>query len=351
MGDALEKLRELAPESVHACVTDPPYGISFMGKEWDYDVPSIELWHEIHRVLKPGAHLLSFGGTRTWHRIALNIESAGFEIRDTICWLYGTGFPKSLNVSKAVEKIDATLAGKWNDWGTALKPAFEPILVVRKLLNGTVSEGVIAHGTGALNVGATRIAYDGPVKNTERQDTIEKTNPGGWREVKRTPNRPATPTAAGRFPANVIVDEVAAEMLDEQSLAGGMHSAGKARKAGESDQDGVGGLFGVGNHDGNGARFGDTGGASRFFYCAKASRSERGKGNTHPTVKPLKLMSYLVRLVTPPGGTVLDPFAGSGTTLVAAASQGFQYIGIELNPAYAKMAEERIRGTQLEAPT
>ena len=333
LGDCLEVLKTLEADSIDACVTDPPYGLSFMGKRWDYDVPSVDVWREVMRVLKPGAHLLSFGGTRTYHRMVVNIEDAGFEIRDQIQWLYGSGFPKSLDVSKAIDKaagvqFDArpasgvgfmtpdgkggynttknqlTRAGEstdaakqWDGWGTALKPANEPIVVARKPLSEkTVAANVLKWGTGALNIERCRVGETVETWPKSRSYAPGQIQPGGVGETQKTGNIPN-----GRWPANLIFDEEAGKMLDEQS-----------------------------------------GGASRFFYAAKASRKERGEGNNHPTVKPISLMRYLVRLVTPPGGIVMDPFMGSGTTGIAAKAEGFGFVGIEREPEYMKIAEARI---------
>ena len=387
-GDCVEVMAGMEPNSVDAVVCDPPYGLEFMGKEWDAldaGLPQEQVWkgrrggghvgtddtkpssrHHVHfggkpqgfkrcakcgkrafsgtpceceqpewvmeyaekapssairmqrwheqwaraayRVLKPGGHLLAFGGSRTYHRMACAVEDAGFEIRDQIMWLYGSGFPKSLN-----------LHGEHEGWGTALKPAHEPIVVARKPLIGTVAANVLKHGTGALNVDGCRVGTEIPPElraGQARLGTFERTDM-------------VTPEREGRWPANVILDEDAGAMLDEQQE-----------------------------------------GASRFFYCPKASRKEREAGceahpevvakrtqdggddtrgrptprnrNHHPTVKPVALMRYLIRLVTPPGGTVLDPFLGSGTTLMAAALEGVDAIGIEREAEYVEIAKARV---------
>jgi len=335
-GDCLDVLRTIPDSTVAAIVTDPPYGLGFMGKAWD-DLPPGEEWaRECLRVLKPGGHLLAFGGARTWHRLAVAVEDAGFEVRDSIAWLYGSGFPKSLDVSKAIDKAavhgtrpslynqddsydvaaPATPAAQqWQGWGTALKPAFEPIVVARKPLVGTVAANVLAHGTGALNVDATRVGLDGekPPTGSGGPNTGASMEGGVMRGVGGN----VTP-ASGRWPANVLLDGDAAAELDEQS--------------------------------------GDTGGASRFFptfrYQAKAPTRERVKvgGVAHPTVKPLALMRWLVRLVTPPGGLVLDPFAGSGTTVEAALLEGVQCIAVEREAEYLPLIADRIE-RQGGAPT
>lgn len=342
-GDSLEILKSFDENSVDSVVTDPPYGLKFMAKKWDYDVPSIELWKEVLRVLKPGGHLLSFGGTRTYHRMVVNIEDAGFEIRDQIMWLYGSGFPKSLNISKSIDKkfgalktqgkgfVSAghdgrkaemkqdlnfrsdygyvhkhttDLAKQWDGFGTALKPANEPIVMARKPLSEkTIVANVLKWGTGGINIDGCRVEVDSSDPN-HRKATGENGNSESMFGVGNS-KRPAT-LSQGRFPANIILDEEAGALLDEQS--------------GESQK----------------------GGASRFFYCAKAGKKERGPDNNHPTVKPIKLMSYLVRLVTPPSGIVLDPFMGSGSTGIAAKNEGFGFIGIEREAEYIEIARHRI---------
>lgn len=354
LGDCLEKLKELEPNSVESIVTDPPYGLKFMGKKWDYAVPSVAIWSEINRVLKPGAHILSFGGTRTYHRLVVNIEDAGLEIRDQIQWIYGSGFPKSHNIKD----------GEFKGWGTALKPANEPIVVARKPLEGTVAQNVSKWGTGAINVDGGRIGNESRFNPPRGVD-------GPTNSMNSLGHGPGS-HVQGRWPANVIFDEEAAAMLDAQTQH--LHGAWSARGKGQAKQTNDGGLFGIGNHEGNGMRFGDSGGASRFFYVAKASKRERNAGlegmpkkkndyqressvlsksgnelgkttpneNFHPTVKPIKLMEYLIKLVTPPNGTVLDPFMGSGSTGVAAKNLGFKFIGIELNEEYFEIAKRRV---------
>ena len=399
LGDSLHKLSDLPTCTVDAVVTDPPYGLAFMGKRWDYDVPSVELWREVWRVMKPGAHLLSFGGTRTYHRMVCAIEDAGFEIRDQVMWIYGSGFPKSLDVSKAIDKaagaerevigvagksgsgrtaMDAgtrsgDLAGeyystapateaakRWQGWGTALKPANEPIVLARKPLEKglTVAENVLKWGTGALNVDASRIA--GVKPQVTRSASAFLAHHDG---------RLSGPPEQGRWPANVLFDEAAAAVLDEQS---GVSKSPKKRKVFSSANAVYGDYSNELQYADDG--FGDCGGASRFFYVAKASKRERHAGlefadkpltkhdarpqdwenadwksrggNHHPTVKPVKLMEYLVRMITPPGGIVLDPFMGSGTTGCAAARLGFQFIGIEREPEYIEIARKRIEHWQ-----
>lgn len=409
-GKALDVLRTLADGSVDCCVTDPPYELTtgkkggtgaaslnlnspagrarigtggFMGKAWDATgiAHSVELWAECLRVLKPGGHLLAFGGTRTWHRLAVAVEDAGFEIRDSIAWLYGSGFPKSLDVSKAIDKAagadrapstvlgcsarrpqmktkdvnayhdgvgnassallstPATPGGvKWDGWGTALKPAFEPIVMGRKPLVGTVAANVITHGTGALNIDGCRVGQPSRSPSASGWTAAANGEFLGVAESVYTPNQ------AGRWPANVALDEDQAAALDAQTgiLASGVMHA-KTIRADRDPQ--VYGRF-TGNATSNGT-YGDSGGASRFLYVAKASSAERptAGGTAHPTVKPLTLMRWLCRLVTPPGGTILEPFAGSGTTVEAALSEGFKCIAIEREASYLPLIQARIART------
>jgi DNA modification methylase len=481
-GDCIEAMRELADDSIDAIVCDPPYGLEFMGKEWDgadgfrrslnpADVgrdnafgrasrtsPEYRAGHlfqewstlwcvEALRVLKPGGHLLAFGGTRTWHRLAVAVEDAGFEIRDSIAWLYGSGFPKSLDVSKAIDKMDAAeerrsraleftafvrgsgltaqeidrltgtnmgghylttlsqpaiatadlfdmlrphlpevperieelvrqrtveskdfaarrvtgvqqgaMAGwamdgttkfvdrnltephtpeaeQWQGWGTALKPAFEPVVVGRKPFRGTVAANVLAHGTGALNIDGCRIGAGTGEPKPEyvpnNGNAVYGSGMGGG----------AWANTAGRWPANVVLDESQAAALDEQSGT----STAKPHRRNAPKAAGTYGAFAGDDEQRDGPS--DSGGASRFFYCAKAPKKERpvtDEGISHATVKPLTLMRWLVRLVTPPGGVVLDPFAGSGTTVEAALLEGFRVIGIERETDYLPMIQQRI---------
>ncbi|WP_369913944.1 site-specific DNA-methyltransferase [Xanthomonas sp. NCPPB 3005] len=363
VGDCLEVMRGIAADSVDAIVTDPPYGLSFMGKHWDYDVPSVEVWAECLRVLKPGGHLLAFAGTRTQHRMAVRIEDAGFEIRDMIAWIYGSGFPKSHN-----------LAGAHEGWGTALKPALEPITVARKPLSGTVAANVLAHGTGALNIDECRVGWPGGV-------APEIGTPGWGGPAKKLTAVPgqdgetverSTPSQLGRWPANLIHDgseEVLAAFPAAKGQQGDLRRHAKCRQS----RNGIfGGMRPALDHF---ARIETETSAARFFYCAKASKADRDAGlvgfetraagmvsntsgqhmtrrdegyevtpraNNHPTVKPTDLMRYLCRLVTPAGGLVLDPFMGSGSTGRGAVLEGFRFVGIELDPAYAAIAEARI---------
>jgi hypothetical protein len=388
-GDCREVMATLDAESVDAIVCDPPYGLSFMGKGWDHGVPGVEFWIEAMRLAKPGAHLLAFGGTRTYHRLACAIEDAGWEIRDCVMWVYGSGFPKSHDVSKAIDKAagaerevvgtytmpaDSTAPGyaasngggfgegflehghrsitapatdaarQWSGWGTALKPAHEPIIVARKPLVGTVAENVLRHGTGAINVDGCRVEANwendpskrgfgyGVMKQGERGKFAERAN-GEWGHkdsVQWTPTQ-------GRWPANLIhdgSDEVVG--LFPETKSGGL--PGVAYETNAKPGDGWGGI----GDGGSGTCYADTGSAARFFYCAKASKADRGDDNRHPTVKPTALMRYLCRLVTPPGGVVLDPFTGSGSTGKGAVLEGFRFIGIEREAEYVEIAKARI---------
>lgn len=382
LADCLVALKAMPDNSVDSIVTDPPYGLSFMGKRWDYDVPSVEIWAECLRVLKPGGHLLAFAGTRTQHRMAVRIEDAGFEIRDMIAWVYGSGFPKSMDVSKAIDKAagieredkfegafsrragptgnkkcdvcgkwlvsgspckcprpqdepTTDAARQWQGWGTALKPSLEPVTVARKPLAGTVAENVLAHGTGALNIDGCRIDATGDAQLAEKYASVQN---AGRREnnVYGSDSRDragAAPHQAGRFPANLIHD-------GSEEVAGLFPQTGKSTGGGKKNGDKFGGGYAPPDEDAIG--YGDAGSAARFFYCAKASKKDRGEGNVHPTVKPTELMRYLCRLVTPPGGTVLDPFMGSGSTGKAALLEGFVFIGIESEQESFDTAAARI---------
>jgi site-specific DNA-methyltransferase (adenine-specific) len=517
-------MKTLADNSVDAVVTDPPYGLAFMNKKWDYDVPSVDIWREVYRVLKPGGHVLSFGGTRTYHRMVVNIEDAGFEIRDQVMWIYGSGFPKSHNVSKAIDKMagvkgetyvdedflrrnptdnddgvfDSGLrdgvagairtrpatpeAKQWDGWGSALKPANEPICLARKPLEKglTLAENVLKYGTGAINIDGTRIGTDTITISHKKGNSFSQSYKAKGQKAQHSHYS----QVQGRWPANVLFDERAAEMLDAQSGELGLSKGGS--RGGKRTQS-----FGMGAQD-IPLGFNDSGGASRFFYVAKASKSERNRGldssflvwendawekqdlksaltamlelvkdtsadiladdsswstdiyghsiseqypkgmiftistvlktitelktsnvslnlntresiqdairtieanglslaesvsfinqlelnttsektayllgvvraalptllqikdaaktnNFHSTVKPIKLMEYLITLITPPNGTILDPFAGSGSTLVAAKNLNFNFVGIERDPEYHAIAQKRIEHTK-----
>jgi DNA modification methylase len=368
-GDCREILATLPANCVDSVVTDPPYGLKFMGKKWDYDVPGVEVWKEALRVLKPGGHLLIFAGTRTQHRMAVNIEDAGFEIRDMIAWVYGSGFPKSLDVSKAIDKaagaerevvgknptyrkdqVDAPslslqrnpditapatdAARQWNGWGTALKPALEPITVARKPFKGTVAGNVLEHGTGALNIDGCRVGTESPEPRNAPKKIIRGGRFHSGAEAKKEMSH-YNPTK-GRWPANLIHDgsEEVVGLFPETKSGGGNGARSACPNTYMSGDN-----YARTTTNGQPA---SSGSAARFFYCAKASRKERGEGNTHPTVKPLALMRYLVRLVTPPGGVVLDPFMGSGTTLVAAKNLGHKAIGVDIEERSCEIAAKRL---------
>jgi site-specific DNA-methyltransferase (adenine-specific) len=327
----LAELPRLDGASIDAVVTDPPYELGFMGKKWDASgiAYSVDLWREVLRVLKPGGHLLAFGGTRTYHRMACAIEDAGFEVRDSLHWIYGTGFPKSLNLG--------------DGRGTALKPGHEPIVLARKPLDGTVAANVQEHGTGALNIDGCRI---GTETITQRQKDMSVYHGNRLAAGASTHANGTTTTTVGRWPANVLLDEDAAGELDAQS---GTLKSGAWNGVTNCATEGVAkGRERERVRDDRGA---DSGGASRFFYVAKPSRKERDRGcehleaeNNHPTVKPVGLMRYLCRLVIPPAGIVLDPFAGSGTTIIAALAEGFRAVGIEREAQYVDIAKARIAG-------
>lgn len=412
-GNNLEILPTIPDHTFDAIITDPPYELGFMGKKWDASgiAYNVTLWAECLRVLKPGGHLLAFGGTRTYHRMACAIEDAGFEIRDSIHWIYGSGFPKSLDVSKAIDKqagaerkvvghgtsgkilrangqnerpyqqgqerithnitAPATDAAKrWEGWGTALKPAHEPIVLARKPFTGTVANNVLEHGTGALNIDACRIGFQSEADERESKDKNRHadfgTEPGGnnvYGDYSMVPRTNYDPS--GRWPANVIHDgsDDVIEGFPHTKATGSGKVSGHRRGGGDGFSVGLSGTKRAA--DG----FSDSGSASRFFastpytdldgnsfiYCAKPGRKERNAGldnqNTHPTVKPIALMRYLIRLVTPPNGTILDPFAGSGTTLTAATLEGIHSVGIELTEDYIPIIKARTKWAAEQPPT
>ena len=419
--DCMEAMRNMADNSIDAVVTDPPYGLvsiqkrfgkkgsapaqfgkdgsfarlskGFMGKEWDGSgiEYSVEFWSEVLRVLKPGGYLLSFGGSRTYHRMACAIEDAGFEIRDQIMWIYGSGFPKSLDIGKAIDKMQGNEreqytapiaypdsdcwgvpnhnskgtkgmfldAGKvsangivkrsrgtseYEGWGTALKPAHEPICMARKPLGEkTVASNVLKYGTGGINIDGCRICTDEKLNGGRYADLpdLPDGNAYGCGINKRSKQEFVQPQ--GRFPANVIHDgsDEVVGMFPNTKSGNAVIGTGKGFAENPS---------GIASTGIIASCFGDEGSASRFFYCAKASKSERGENNNHPTVKPIALMRYLCKLVTPPAGIVLDPFMGSGSTGVAAKIEGFSFIGIEREADYCKIAEARIEAAEEEKP-
>jgi len=396
-GDCLKVLPTLEENSVDSIVTDPPYELGFMGKKWDATgiAFNVDVWREAYRVLKPGGHLLAFSGSRTYHRMAVAIEDAGFEIRDQIMWVYGSGFPKSMAIDKQLDKHlgverevvgrnpnsrenstkDNTLfesgtvgktdyitkpsseeAKKWEGWGTALKPAHEPIVLARKPLEGTVVNNILKHGVGGINIDDSRVPGEEiPINKLEMWSGFgEKVKPEYEQEMNNK----------GRFPANLIHDgsEEVTELFPRAK--GGAYPA-KRGKA-------VATTFASGQETEGGFRaMGDDGSAARFFYCAKANKRDRNDGldgfevkrpdtrtktgmgtfdekgvaaqsNHHPTVKPIALMQYLVRLITPPTGIVLDPFMGSGSTGKACMYEGFSFIGIDQSEEYVKISQARI---------
>lgn len=399
-GSNLDVLPTLPDNSIDAIVTDPPYELGFMGKSWDSTgiAYNVALWKECLRVLKPGGHLLAFSGSRTYHRMTCAIEDAGFEVRDQMMWVYGSGFPKSLNVAKAVDahircggsssrklrqteqetggesyelkgvnngilgekktwdrkewKPATEQAKPWEGWGTALKPAHEPICLARKPLDGTVANNVIKWGVGGLNIDATRVCIE--CGNDDATELLDKCMDCMEEEPQ------------GRFPANLMHDG-SQEVLDLFPQSNG---GAAPKKANDINTLYEGGWKGVNREER--IEYG-KGSAARFFYCPKASKSDRDEGcegepiktlhrvdigsslendprwkpierkNNHPTVKPTELMRYLCRLITPPGGTVLDPFNGSGSTGKAAVLEGFNYVGIEMNPEYVAISEARIK--------
>ena len=362
---------------VDLVLTDPPYELGFMGKEWDKQGVSFraETWRIIKDSCKPGTMMLCFGGTRTWHRIAVAIEDAGWEIRDTLMWLYGQGFPKSLDISKAIDKVKGEYvkgevlpssrttgasttgiattfrekiaanpqspeAQLWDGYGTALKPAFEPIILAMKPLDGTFANNALKYGVAGLNIDGSRISIEDNtgVWGTSNKACTPTFNASEGQHEFRSSQHPQ-----GRYPANLILDEEAAQMLDEQSgrLTSG---TGAVKKQTANGHQGV--VYGTENRPAGtpNIEYGDSGGASRFFYCAKASKSERGEGNDHPTVKPLALIRYLCNLLKPPAaGIMLDPFMGSGSTLLECQELGIKAIGIDIGEHNCEIAAKRMR--------
>lgn len=416
LGDCIEVMKSLPDNSVDTIITDPPYGLSFMGKKWDYDVPSIEIWQECLRILKPGGTALIFAGSRTQHRMACNVEDAGFILKDCLMWLYGSGFPKATDISKQLDKghkrkvvgkksyttpkadnsiqansygisggslksgqkaerlqeditIPTTPEAKlWNGWKShGLKPAYEPIIVAMKPNEGTYAENALKHGVSGLNINEARIPLKkGENLSVERDGHKLDINKQGWgfKAVDRGNE--------GRFPANVILDEEAGKMLDEQTQNVKNTKPHKV-KSNKAKYKGYGSIT---KKSGEIVNYNEPNavGTSRFFYCAKASKKERNLGldkfpvtnknrdnaalthvegrlpsthNSHPTVKPLSLMEYLCKLTkTPTGGIVLDPFMGSGTTGMACKLTGRKFIGIEKSEEYMKIASARIKAIE-----
>lgn len=345
LGDCLEKLKEMEENSVDSIVTDPPYGISFMNNKWDCNVPSVEIWKECLRVLKPGGHLLCFSGTRTQHRMAVNIEDAGFEIRDMIAWVYSTGFPKSLNVEKEITKkgIDSS---NYQGLGTNLKPALEPITLARKPISEkTITNNILKFDTGALNINDCRVPLNGD-KPYNYPNGRGGSSWGNMDSLKTNLNTPIKGNDNGRFPSNLIHDgskEVLTNFPDTGKSGIAVQRNGGGQKIGGNGI--YSGSKGLTRED---VGYNDSGSSSRFFYCAKASEKDRGEENTHPTVKPQKLMEYLCQLITPKNGIVLDPFMGSGSTGKAALNKNFGFVGIEKEQEYFDIAKNRINITEVK---
>ncbi len=405
-GDSINELKQFNDNYFDSVVTDPPYGLSactekhirealkcwlegesyspsgpgFMGKDWDSFVPGPELWGEVFRVLKPGGHALVFAGSRTQDLMGLALRLAGFEVRDILQWIYGSGFPKSHNVALSIDKLNggenrgraiprassyqasdqdqrhkltsnpveayqakSEESQNYQGWGTALKPAYEPILLVRKPLIGTVAKNVIEHGTGGLNIDGCRIPLkEGESTFVQPRSKEGAKGSGGWANQSAQTGSMNRDCEKGRWPANVILDDQASAILDHQS---GHQKSGIAGENSRSWGVGEGQINSWQSY--NSAGYQDKGGASRFFFTPKASKGEKNAGvkdkNTHVTVKPIDLMKYLIRLITPPNGIVLEPFAGSGTTLCAAVQGGFDFVGIEREAEYIPIIKQRVK--------
>jgi DNA modification methylase len=380
-GDCIEEMKKLDANSIDSIVCDPPYELGFMNKSWDKSgiANNIEVWKQAYRVLKPGGHMLAFSGTRTYHRMVCAIEDAGFEIRDQLAWIYGSGFPKSQNVGKMIDKKAGAVrkvigkkiapngqkypegyeknsnlfsrasadltepstmeAKKWNGWGTALKPAQEPIVLARKPLSeNTVADNVIKYNTGAINIDECRVAYQGDYRSPAKKDgSLNSGGSFGCGDVEKFDD--AAAEAKGRWPANIIHDGSEEVLhLFPDNVKGGTWAKTKGMRAFNNDgKDTEAIIIGTDN---------SVGSAARFFYCAKANKKDREDGNKHPTVKPTEVMRYLIRLITPKDGIVLDPFNGSGSTGKAAMLEGKNYIGIDLSDDYIKISEARIKSAK-----
>lgn len=354
--DSMDVLPTLSENSVDSVVTDPPYGISFMGKKWDYELPSIDIWKEVFRVLKPGGHMLAFSSTRTYHRMVCAIEDAGFEIRDQLCWLTSQGMPHGTNIAKAIAKDNPEAAEQWEGWHSYLKPSVEPIVLAIKPCDGTIAENILKYGVGGLNIDECRIPVDMDVddarlggKGSWKTDGMAKNAYGNFNSKESGVRSISSPL--GRFPANVLHDgsEEVIEIFDSF----GEKSSGVPGKRTKEHHSNSMGKLGLLDRD-NEIGYADKGSVARFyqscefnaeekriFYCPKVSPKERGK-STHPTLKPVKLMQYLCKLITPKGGTILDPFAGTGTTGEAASYEGFSAILIEREKEYADYATRRL---------
>ena len=342
-GDLRGVLPSLALQVDHV-ITDPPYGLSFMEKGWDQSVPGPEYWQAIKNACKPGAMLLAFGGTRTYHRLCCAIEDAGWEIRDSLMWLHGQGFPKAADVGKMIDKAKGAVpatpeAAKWTGWAAALKPAWEPIVLAMKPMDGTQAHNALTWGVAGMNIDAARIGENPGYKyNADRNGTTFHGKQG--ERIKQSAAKKGSQfieSSKGRWPANLLLDEDAAAQLDAQTGTLTSGSNNVCTKPGDGYHGGMGEAGDVQ------VSYGDSGGASRFFYCGKATKRERGPGNDHPTVKPLDLMKYLLTLLsTPDGGVILDPFAGSGTTLLAAQELGRRCIGVELTEHNCEIVRGRL---------
>ena len=382
-GDCKDEMKTLPDNHVTGIVTDPPYGLKFMGKKWDYDIPSVEIFKEMYRVLKPGGFMLCFAGSRTQHRMAVNIEDAGFELRDVVMWVYGSGFPKSYNIGKGIDKRlgnERKIIGKenysmpkadnsisansygisggslkngakaerviqeitkgntiWEGMGTALKPAYEPIIIAMKPNDGGFVDNALKHGVAGISIDGCRVGTEDKLSFGSRE--LGDGNKYG----KCNPTTEGIQNTQGRFPANIIHDG-----SDEVV---GLFPNNKSSDAIRRNKNDAKEYTCYGNYkDTESSGFNDSGSAARFFYCAKASKSERnagceelGDGNNHCTVKPLSLMTYLTKLVKMPENTlILDPFAGSGSTLLACIKNNINFIGIEMSEEYCEIAKSRI---------
>lgn len=344
-GDVLNTLRALDDNTFDGLVSDPPYGLKFMGHKWDSGVPSVDVWKEAFRVCKPGAFLVAFGGTRTFHRLACNVEDAGWEIRDCLMWLYGQGFPKSHNVGKAAEKrLGVKKARRWEGYGTALKPSWEPIIIAMKPLDGSYANNVTKWGCGGLNIDRCRIGTSGGTKRSHQSPYSKAADGKEDRSRWARSGHASIPIAEGRWPANAILDEEAAALLGQQS---GISKSRRSRKRNAVSNVGNGRtlhpfksrLDVVEGYD-------DEGGASRFFFCPKASRAER-QGCKHPTMKPIRLCQYLAALILPAAGKtprrLLVPYCGSGSEMIGALLAGWDSVtGIEIEAKYVAQAKRRL---------
>jgi DNA modification methylase len=369
-GDCLEVLPKIK-KKFSSVICDPPYGLKFMGKEWDHGVPGVQFWDAVRMACLPGSMLLAFGGTRTYHRLACAIEDAGWEIRDCLMWVYGSGFPKSHNVSKAIDKKagaerevvgnhprpasspgevmktglksstnitePATEAAKlWDGYGTALKPAWEPILLAMNPIKNTFAENALKYGIAGLNIEGCRVGTEKRMAAFTSLAPCHSNKLGspGTAEARRGTQGEAK-EYTGRWPANLIhdgSDEVVELFPDSKDGVAVNRDRGDRKPS----------IVNYANHDNQNKGYGGEGSAARFFYCAKVSKKERGEGNTHPTVKPLKLLEYLCKLTAMPDGLILDPFCGSGSTLLAARALGLKSIGIDINREYCKIAKRRL---------